>query len=252
MTVSNHKKTEGSRPQQGWYEAVFVQYLEKDYQNITCSCIEFKLIEHNYQVWAIMPHNKSFKQKMARIKQALGMSENSRDFKHYYNKNTKIYIEHVAVDGKVKVEAKDFDKSEQNAAASSNLQISKENKQILIIDDQPEVATLLGNYVRQLGFIPVVKTSVGEAKKNFNPDNYLMVISDVIMPGENGFDLVRYIHNKHPRFPIALMSGYFDKEMQNLQKIFGIEKIYRKPVFLNSVREMIFDALKEMVPEKVD
>ena len=112
MTVSNHKKTDGSRPQQGWYEAVFVQYLEKDYQNITCSCIEFKLIEHNYQVWAIMPHNKSFKQKITRIKQALGMSENSRDFKHYYNKNLRIYIEHVAVDGKVKVEAKDFDSLE--------------------------------------------------------------------------------------------------------------------------------------------
>jgi len=180
------------------------------------------------------------------------MSENSRDFKHYYNKNVKIYIEHVAVDGEIKAEAKDFDKSEQNTAASSNLQISKENKQILIIDDQPEVAILLGNYVRQLDFIPVVVTSVGEAKKRFNPDNYLMVISDIIMPGENGFDLVRYIHNNHPGFPIALISGYFDKEMQNLQKVFGIEKIYRKPVFLNSVREMIFNALKEMVPEKVD
>jgi hypothetical protein len=34
--------------------------------------------------------------------------------------------------------------------------------------------------------------------------------------------------------------------MQNLQQMFGIEKIYRKPVFLNSVKEMIACAIRKM------
>lgn len=125
------------------------------------------------------------------------------------------------------------------------------NKQILIVDDQLEVGTLIGNYLRQIGFIPVVVSSVDEALENFTPEKYLMIITDVVMPGKNGFDLVRYIHNNHPRIPVALISGYFDKEMENLQEVFGIEKIYRKPVFFKTVKEMVADSLIKLATKGV-
>jgi two-component system response regulator PilR (NtrC family) len=124
-------------------------------------------------------------------------------------------------------------------------------KQILVIDDQPEVGALIGNYVKQIGFIPVVMSSVDEALENFNPSEYLMVITDIVMPGRNGFDLVRFMYNNHPQMPVALISGYFDKEMENLQKVFGIEKIYRKPVFLKSVKEMVADSLIKLATKAV-
>jgi CheY-like chemotaxis protein len=117
-------------------------------------------------------------------------------------------------------------------------------KQILIVDDQPEVGAQIGAYLRQIGFIPVIVTSVEEALTNFEPDRYLLIISDVLMPGKNGFDLVRYIRNEHPQIPVALVSGYFDKQMEDLQKVFGISKIYRKPVFFNSIKQMLADSLK--------
>jgi YesN/AraC family two-component response regulator len=66
------------------------------------------------------------------------------------------------------------------------------------------------------------------------------------MPGKNGFDLVRFVHNKYPKMSVALISGYFDKEMENLQRIFGIDKVYRKPVFFQAVKEMIADSLKKI------
>jgi DNA-binding NtrC family response regulator len=123
---------------------------------------------------------------------------------------------------------------------------SKIPKHILIVDDQPEVAILIGNYVEQIGFIPDIVINVDDAINRFDPDKYLMVISDVIMPGKNGFDLVRTLHNEHPNVSVALISGYFDKEMENLQKLFGIEKVYRKPVFFKSVKEMVATALKNL------
>ncbi|OQX92233.1 MAG: hypothetical protein B6D58_03975 [candidate division Zixibacteria bacterium 4484_95] len=122
-------------------------------------------------------------------------------------------------------------------------------RQILVIDDQPEVGALIGNYLKQIGFIPVVMSSVEEALDNFDPSEYLMIIADVIMPGKNGFDLVRFMCNNHPRIPVALISGYFDKEMENLQKVFGIDKIYRKPVFLRSVKEMVADSLIKLATQ---
>jgi DNA-binding NtrC family response regulator len=119
-------------------------------------------------------------------------------------------------------------------------------KQILIVDDQIEVGKLIGNYLRQIGFIPVVVSSVDQALKNFDPKKYLMIISDVVMPGKNGFDLVRYMHNNHPQVPIALISGYFDDEMKNLQEVFGIERIYLKPVFFKTVKEIVANSLVKL------
>ena len=118
-------------------------------------------------------------------------------------------------------------------------------RKILILDDQPEIGTLLGRYVVQLGCKPVVAESVDQAIDLFNDDDFLMVISDVVMPEKNGFQLARYIRDNHPQTQMAMISGFLDQEMENLIKGFGISKIYRKPILLDSVKEMIAFAIKE-------
>ncbi|NLI15788.1 MAG: response regulator [candidate division Zixibacteria bacterium] len=117
------------------------------------------------------------------------------------------------------------------------------SKKILVVDDQPEVANQIASYVRALGYMPIVVNSVEEAISNFDPNLYGLIISDVIMPGKNGFDLVRFIKNEHPQIPVALISGYFDKQMMDLQRVFNIDQIYRKPVFLKTVKKIIESAL---------
>ena len=124
-------------------------------------------------------------------------------------------------------------------------EVGQKTKKILIVDDQSDMASLLSNYIKQLNYIPVIVGSVNEALKILNSDEYFMVISDVIMPGKNGFDLVRYLKDKYPQISIALISGYYDKNMLNMQKSLGIEKIYHKPIFLDAVKEMIDNSIKE-------
>lgn len=122
-----------------------------------------------------------------------------------------------------------------------------QSKQILVVDDQPEIAAQISAYLRSLKFSPVAVTSVDEALMNFNPDKFMLIICDVMMPGRNGIDLLRYMKSEHPQFPIALISGYFDREMENIQKVFGISKIYRKPLFLSTIKEIIIDSL-QLIP----
>ncbi len=117
-------------------------------------------------------------------------------------------------------------------------------KRILVVDDQPEIGAQIAAYLRSLKFSPLVVTSVDEALMNFDPNKIMLIICDVMMPGRNGIDLLRHIRNEHPQFPIALISGYFDKEMENIQKVFGIPKIYRKPLFLSTIKEIIIDSLQ--------
>ncbi len=253
-----------------WYEAILIGHVEKDNNDITSSHIEFELAQSMKHIWAVLTHDEENLHRIKRLKQALEMDDNESDLGAHYKKHLMVFVDNDYKDGKVVNVIRDFDKyvppaaavvAEKKAApkpvkkaepAAAPPQIEPEEhgrhipKLILIVDDQPEVATLVGNYVEQIGFVPDIVADVDEALARYDPDKYLMVISDVIMPGKNGFDLVRGLHNKYPNVFVALISGYFDKEMENLQKLFGIEKVYRKPVFFNSVKEMVASALQKV------
>lgn len=268
MALPNTQKISVDKSQAikaNWYEAIIIGHVEKDNNSIVSSHIEFKLVENKKHIWSVLTHDQSNLHHIKRLKQALNMADDESDLKDYYNISMMVYVDNVYENGKIVNEIKDFDKFEappvprqsvkQTAVDDPqpkppeppiNESSKKIPKMILIVDDQPEVATLIGNYVEQIGFIPDIVADVDEAIEKFDPVKYLMVISDVIMPGKNGFDLVRGLHNNYPDVTVALISGYFDKEMENLQKLFGIEKVYRKPVFFNSVKEMVASALQKV------
>jgi two-component system, NtrC family, response regulator PilR len=117
-------------------------------------------------------------------------------------------------------------------------------KKILVVDDQAEVANQIGAYLGHFGFNPIVVNSVEAALVVFDSKAHILVISDVLMPGKNGFDMVQFIKNEHPQIPIALISGYFDAQMREYQRILCIEKIYQKPVFLKTIKQILNDTLQ--------
>jgi DNA-binding NtrC family response regulator len=118
------------------------------------------------------------------------------------------------------------------------------SKKILVVDDQPDVANQIGAYLDHMGFGTVVVNSVEAALVIFDPKMFELVISDVLMPGKNGFDMVQFIKNDYPDIPVALISGYFDQHMKDCQKILNIDKIYQKPVFLKTIKQILNDTLK--------
>lgn len=253
MPLPDTKKIQfdlGNTVDSNWYEAILVGHIEKNNENILSSHIEFCLIENKKRVWAVLPHDQDSLQKIKRLKQALGMADEESELQPYYNKQLLIYIDRKFRDGKALNDVIDFEQTKSSSQTHKHepniINGRKVPKEILIVDDQEEIAQLVGNYIEQIGFIPDIVSTVDEAINRFDPEKYMMVISDVIMPGKNGFDLVRHLHNKHPKVYVALVSGYFDKEMENLQQLFGIDKIYKKPVFFNSVKEMVAAALQKI------
>jgi len=229
-----------------WYKAVFLGHIEKINQGVTNSHLEFDIINQNRHIWAVLPHQYDSLDKIKRLKQALGMTDDEIDLKPSYNKKIHIFVSRVINNNKYQNEVSDFATCNETETKSQPKKSLTVPQQVLIVDDQPEVANLIGNYVQKVGFTPVIVDSVDEAMQIIDPEIFLMIIADVIMPGKNGFDLVRFTHNKYPKMSVALISGYFDNEMENMQRIFSIDKIYRKPVFFQAVKEMIANSIKKI------
>src|SRR5580658_4332324 len=77
---------------------------------------------------------------------------------------------------------------------------------ILVIDDDVELCSLVGEYLEPEGFqIESVHDGNRGLDRALNGD-YLLVVLDVMLPGMNGFDVLRRIRNTS-RIPVLLLTA---------------------------------------------
>ena len=83
------------------------------------------------------------------------------------------------------------------------------NLRVLLIDDQPSILMLVQALLEQT--IPGVQVMTAEcaadALEALQAEPYDVVLSDVSMPGEDGFFVLKEVKRQWPALPVVLMSG---------------------------------------------
>ena len=80
-----------------------------------------------------------------------------------------------------------------------------------------------------------------------NKDAYVLVISDLRMPGLNGLELLKKVKNSNPKVRTILMSAYnFDEDLLFLKYMEEgiIDSSIDKPVTINSLCQRVRDELE--------
>src|SRR5437588_7862976 len=78
---------------------------------------------------------------------------------------------------------------------------------LLVVDDEPNIVELLSASLRYAGFEVASATSGGEAleiAKRFRPD---LLVLDVMMPGVDGFSVVRRLRADGQRVPVLFLTA---------------------------------------------
>ncbi|HHU72213.1 MAG TPA: response regulator transcription factor [Clostridiales bacterium] len=89
---------------------------------------------------------------------------------------------------------------------------------ILIADDNQDITDILSTYSRMEGFEPVVAGDGEEAIKLFNQYEPEVVLLDVMMPKENGYEVCRKIRSKS-NVPVILITA----RGEDFDKIMGLD-----------------------------
>jgi len=79
--------------------------------------------------------------------------------------------------------------------------------QILVVDDDPLVGRVTGEYLRVAGHQVEVVTSAADAIKRFNPERVHLVVTDHGMPHMTGRQLAEVIKQVSPETPVVLLTG---------------------------------------------
>ena len=87
-------------------------------------------------------------------------------------------------------------------------------KTLLLVDDNPMDQHLIGDLIgKQLGWEVVTAGSGDEALAALRVRNPGMVLTDLVMPGMNGLDLLEEVRREFPRVPVVLMTAYGNEEL---------------------------------------
>jgi len=116
---------------------------------------------------------------------------------------------------------------------------NKPKKHILIIDDDEEIIELLTDFFEGNGF------SVGTASNGLEGLDYFnrrlpdLVISDLLMPGEHGLNVVKTIKEKYFIPVIMISSIYKEGQLKNIMEEHFIEAFFEKPLHLDVLLEKV-------------
>ena len=97
--------------------------------------------------------------------------------------------------------------------------VAKESVDILLVDDQPARLMTYEAILGPLGHRLVTASSGVEALKRLMDGEFAVILLDVSMPGMDGFETARLIH-EHPRFegtPIIFVTGVHVSELDRLK-----------------------------------
>ena len=78
--------------------------------------------------------------------------------------------------------------------------------QILVVEDQPEIRTIVEKYLRKEGYAVQGAANGFEALELFNESTVHLVLLDVMMPGIDGFEVLREIR-KLSEVPVVMLTA---------------------------------------------
>lgn len=114
-------------------------------------------------------------------------------------------------------------------------------KKILLVDDEESLVNVVNLWFVNAGYETTICYSTEEATTNILNNEYDLIFSDVVMPGNiNGFDLVELALQKQPNIKVLLASGYTGglEAGRNLD-VEVLAKPYRKKNLLAKIQEIL-------------
>ncbi|MCP4272252.1 MAG: response regulator, partial [Gammaproteobacteria bacterium] len=142
------------------------------------------------------------------------------------------------------------DNNEEKTTDTNEDEFTKEgNESILIVDDEEALLDFASIALDKNGYKVYTAESGTQALQILKTNNIDLILSDIIMPKMNGYELAVIVHEQYPNVKIQLVSGYDDEKYIDLIDEKLQENIIHKPIsiqtMLKSIRRLLDSTSKD-------
>ena len=118
------------------------------------------------------------------------------------------------------------------------------HKNILILDDEPDIRELLELTASRMQLSYHSVGCLQEACTSLKQTRFDLCLTDMRLPDGNGMELINYIHDHHPQTPIAMITAFGNTEIAVEALKAGAFDFISKPIDLYRLKALIKNALK--------
>ena len=121
---------------------------------------------------------------------------------------------------------------------------------ILVVDDETDVTELFSRRFRReirdrryaLQFAHSGEQALSLIDAGVEPELRL-ILSDINMPGMNGFELLREVKRSRPDLPVMMISAYGDWQNRERAADAGADEFFAKPIDFSVLKQTLSDCL---------
>ncbi len=106
---------------------------------------------------------------------------------------------------------------------------------ILVVEDDEKLNQIMCAYLARSGYQATGCHNPAEAYDLLCAGDYDLILSDIMMPGENGFDFAREIRRQNPQIPILFVTALDDFPSKQKGFSAGVDDYMVKPVDMDEM-----------------
>jgi len=117
------------------------------------------------------------------------------------------------------------------AAAASN-EARPARLRVLVVDDAPDVTEMIATLIRIAGYDVTTALSAAEAFDAARTDHFDAVVSDIGMPGMNGYQLAEALRAlpEYAHTPLVAVTGFTMYDDRERARLSGFDDFLSKPI----------------------
>ena len=109
---------------------------------------------------------------------------------------------------------------------------------ILVVDDSELARNLIGDILVKAGHEVDLAGGGGEALDLLATGTFDLVVTDWVMPGMMGEELIAHVKEKYPALPVVVITSYYDSELLSKDRV-PPDKVVKKPFKNEELLELV-------------
>ena len=114
---------------------------------------------------------------------------------------------------------------------------------ICIVDDQPQICSTVSGILADEGYKTVAFQDAESFWQSLDAQEPSLVLLDIWLPGVDGLELLKRLHNRFPALPVIMMSGHAGIETAVTAIKAGAFDFMEKPLHLEALLEKVDSAI---------
>lgn len=116
-------------------------------------------------------------------------------------------------------------------------------QRILVVDDEPEFGTYVGDVARGLGYQVEITTNADAFMQVYDKFDPSIIVLDVVMPEIDGIELLKWLSERECTAKIIIVTGYNPNYASMATTLGGRQGLntlnVTKPISVQDLRELI-------------